>query len=433
MKSVFSICVALVFVVSAWADFEVGFATRDITPDPLLPVSGGMGPGRPSIEAKGRLSTRAMVLQKGDMRVAIVSVDSLGVPAVLGNKARAQVKDIPAENIIIGATHAHSAPDMYAFPDGKGGTSADLDYLDDVVNAIAEAINEAAATVKPATLKIATGDAQGQIAYNYYAPQLYDPRCNVLQAVAADGKPMVTLVNYAIHPEVIGAGRGILSPDLCGPLYDRIQETTGAPGIFMNSAQGGMVTADTRDLDTLNPSGTAKKERNTWEECQRIGTLLADEAVRIVQDAAVQADPQLYCAANRVTYPIDSQLMQMVIQASPVLSQGIRDNDVTKVTTQMNLLNVGSAQILTIPGEALPNLGYYLKRHMHGETNMLFGLTNDAFGYILAEEDFDSFKRYDYVSETSLGERTWPTLKAAALQVVADAPQPDHVQAAAAK
>ena len=37
---------------------------------------------------------------------------------------------------------------------------------------------------------------------------------------------------------------------------------------------------------------------------------------------------------------------------------------------------------------------------------MLFGLTNDAFGYILTKEDFNSFKRYDYVSRTSPGENT---------------------------
>ncbi|MFO1020138.1 MAG: hypothetical protein U0903_05505, partial [Planctomycetales bacterium] len=43
---------------------------------------------------------------------------------------------------------------------------------------------------------------------------------------------------------------------------------------------------------------------------------------------------------------------------------------------------------------------------MKGEHNLLFGLTNDAFGYILTKVDFKSFPRYDYVSRTSLGEMT---------------------------
>jgi len=95
------------------------------------------------------------------------------------------------------------------------------------------------------------------------------------------------------------------------------------------------------------------------------------------------------------------------------------------VTTQLNLLNIGNTQILTIPGEALPNIGYYLKRKMRGEHNLLFGLTNDAFGYILTREDFDSFKRYEYITRTSLGERTGPILVEAALKLVADCPAPE--------
>ena len=58
------------------------------------------------------------------------------------------------------------------------------------------------------------GEAQGKIAYNYYADKLYDPRCGVIQAIAESGKNkgkvIATLVNYAIHPEVIGSSQGIL-------------------------------------------------------------------------------------------------------------------------------------------------------------------------------------------------------------------------------
>src|SRR5690606_39640569 len=81
-------------------------------------------------------------------------------------------------------------------------------------------------------------------------------------------------------------------------------------------------------------------------------------------------------------------------------------SDGTNISTQMNLINLGTAQLVNIPGEALPNIGYYLKRKMPTEHAFLLGLTNDAFGYILTREDFDSFKRYDYVSRTSLGEMT---------------------------
>jgi hypothetical protein len=378
---------------------KAGAAVRVITPDPLLPVSGGVGKPKMTTEKKGDLYARAMVLEKGNVRIAIVSVDNLGWTSALGDRSRALIKSIPAENILIGATHTHSAPDAYGFPDENGKSLADLPYLDFCVKQIAAAVDEAVSKLEPVSLKIAVGEAKGKIAYNYYAEQLYDPRCGVIQAIAETGKnkgkPVVTLVNYAIHPEVIGSGRGILSPDLCGPLYDRIEQRTGGVAIFMNGAQGGMVTADVR-LEN-------GKEANTWEECNRIGNLLADEALRIVETAEVQKDPALFCAARKIDLPVDSEMMRYILKNSPVKITQFKDN---AVTTRLNYLAIGTAKVLTIPGEALPNIGFYVKRNMGTNHAFLFGLTNDAFGYMLTKVDFNSFKRYDYVSRTSLGEMT---------------------------
>jgi hypothetical protein len=398
---------------AAAGDFRAAIAVRTVTPDPLLPVVGGIGPAHVTTRKEGDLTVRALVFEEGSNRVAIVSSDFLGFPALLGNRVRAAVQGIPASNILIGATHTHSAPDCYGFPDGKGGTSSNPDYLMMVCRRMAEAINQAVSDLQPAQLKIATGPAKGKIAFNYYAEHLYDPRCHVIQALNSSGKPLATLVNYAIHPEVLGSGVGICSPDLVGPLYDELAAKGGGTGIFMNSAQGGMVTADNRTSDG--------KDARTWEECRRIGALLADEALRIVQSAPVQAAPKLFCAARPLTLPVDSAEMRELMKLMP----GYNPATGNQMTTQLNLLNIGNAQILTIPGEALPNIGYYLKRKMRGEHNLLFGLTNDAFGYILTKEDFDSFDRYEYISRTSLGERTGGILVEQSLKLVNDCPAPE--------
>jgi hypothetical protein len=396
------------------AEFRAAIAVRVVTPDPLLAVSGGVGPSHPVTRQEGDLTVRALVLQEGETRVAIVSADFLGFPSILGNKVRAKVRGLRPENILIGATHTHSAPDCYGFPDGKGGFAIDLKYVDGVCAKMAEAINEAVEKLQPASLKIATGEAKGKIAYNYYAEQLYDPRCHVIQILNSDGHAFITLVNYAIHPEVLGSGRGILSPDLIGPLYERIQEKGGGTGIFMNSAQGGMVTADNR-----GPDG---KDSRTWPECVRIGRLLADEALRIVHTAVEQKRPKLFCAARNISLPVDSELIHAVMKASPLGYNA--DRETGRVETQLNVVNLGNAQILTIPGEALPNIGFYLKRKMKGEHNLLFGLTNDAFGYILTKVDWGSFKRYDYVSRTSLGEMTGEIFIEEALKFLGQCPSP---------
>lgn len=401
------------------SDFKAGAALRNITPDPLLPVSGGVGTPEPATAQKGDLFVRALVLEKGDVRVALVGIDNLGWPKYWGDKSRALVPGIPPENILIGATHTHSAPDAYAFKDLQGNTYADFDYLNWVCEQMAEAINEALKALQPAGLKIAVDEAKGKIAYNYYAPQLYDPRCSVLQAVALEqgkaGSVIATLVNYAVHPEVLGDDQGIVSPDLCGPLYDRIEEQVGGVAIFIPGALGGMITADNR---TDN-----EPDARTWEECVRIGELLADEALRIVADAPLQADPGLHCEARDLVFPVESPLMRVVLRNSPLLQEQGGSGDA--LTTQLNLVNVGTAQLLSMPGEVLPNLGYYLKRNMPTEHTFLLGLTNDAFGYIMSKYDFNSFKRYDYISRTSLGEMTGEILVENALALVEAAPRPD--------
>src|SRR5688572_3850416 len=92
------------------ASFKSAIAYRVVTPDPLLPISGGVGASKPSTIKHGELTVRALVLEENGTRVAIVSTDSLGFPSVLSDRVRAKVKSIPAENILIGATHTHSGP-----------------------------------------------------------------------------------------------------------------------------------------------------------------------------------------------------------------------------------------------------------------------------------------------------------------------------------
>jgi hypothetical protein len=400
--------------------FKAGSAKRVITPENLIPISGGMGTPVMPTGKKGDLFARALVMEKGTTRIAIVSIDNIGWPAWLGDRTRRLIKGISPENVLIGATHTHSAPDAYAFPDEKGNTGADLKYLNWCVIQIADAVNEAIEKLEPALLRTAVGEAKGKIAYNYYAEKLYDPRCGVIQAITASGnnkgRVVATLVNYAIHPEILGTARKLISPDLCGPLYDRIESKTGGMAIFMNSAQGGMVTADNRQGNG--------EEANDWDECIRIGSLIADEALRIVETARIQDNPDIYCVSRVINFPVESEEMRFVLQHSPLAPKEVNNGNMSSISTRLNLLNIGKVQILTIPGEALPNIGFYIKRKMKTDQAFLFGLTNDAFGYILSKEDFRSFDRYNYISRTSLGEMTGNIYEEEALKLISENPGP---------
>ena len=396
--------------------FQGGAAKRVITPDPLLPISGGLGLPEPAREKRGELTARALVLREGEVTVAVVSLDLLGFPSVLCDLVRARVPRIPGDQILIGSTHTHSAPDCYAFPDGQGGHTSDLEYIDFVCRQTAAAINDALDDLRPARLKVATDEAQGKIAYNYYAPDLYDRRMSVIQVSEPDGTCIATLVNYAVHPEVLGNETGILSPDLVGPLCDHLESTQGGLALFMNGAIGGMVTADNRQLDQPKDAQRGYwEDLRSWDECLRIGQTMAREAERMLKQATPQTKPVLTCDTVPVKFPVESDLLWSVVRHSPLKYPHNADRS---VTTNLSLVNVGNAQILTIPGEAMPNIGFYLKRKMGGEHQLLFGLTHDAFGYILTKVDFNSFPRYDYVSRTSLGELTGEILIEQALQLI---------------
>ncbi len=411
-----TLALLLAFPVCASDEFWVGTGKAIITPNPLLPISGGMGPSVAAKSAQGDLTARAVVFQSGSTRVAVVSLDLLGFPRVLGDRVRKQVDRIPAANILISATHTHSAPDCYAFPDGSGGHSGDLQYIEHVCAQTAKAINQALDNLQVAELKVGTDVAHGRIAYNYYAPDLYDQRMSVIQAVGKDGTAIVTLVNYAIHPEVLGADEGILSPDLIGPLCDSIEGKVGGMAIFVNGAQGGMITADNRELD--RPKDTQPgywHDSRSWSECVRIGKTMADEACRIIAAAPIQKLPKLACKSLEVEFPVESDTLWAVVSHSPL---NYPHNENRSITAQINWVQLGNADILTIPGEALPNIGFYLKRKMSAEHNLLFGLTNDAFGYILTKVDFKSFPRYDYVSRVSLGEMTGEILIQRSLELI---------------
>jgi putative sterol carrier protein len=101
-----------------------------------------------------------------------------------------------------------------------------------------------------------------------------------------------------------------------------------------------------------------------------------------------------------------------------------------KLITKVAAVALGPAQIVTIPGEALPNLGFHLKRVMTGSPKFLFGLTMDELGYILSGDDW-GMDIYKYESSTGAGPETGPMLMATLLPLIAEV-KPATVRAPAA-
>ena len=86
-----------------------------------------------------------------------------------------------------------------------------------------------------------------------------------------------------------------------------MESEAGGMAMFMNGAHGGMVTADNRLLDKPKDSVRGYwQDARTWDECQRIGKTMADEAIRIIRGASLQKDPVLRCTSADVTFPVST-------------------------------------------------------------------------------------------------------------------------------
>src|SRR5437867_1780941 len=109
----FVLFVSFVVNRSANAALRAGAFAQDITPTQFPVIVNGGFTEVIATKANDTLHARAIVLEDGKEKIAIVVVDSCMLPRELLDdaKARAQkVTNIPTDRILISATHAHSAP-----------------------------------------------------------------------------------------------------------------------------------------------------------------------------------------------------------------------------------------------------------------------------------------------------------------------------------
>jgi len=99
---------------------KAGAAERDITP-PIGFRMAGYFDERLATAVHDPLHAKALVLENGGQKIALVFCDLVGVPLLVTTNARAQASratGIPISHIVIGATHSHTGP---LFADVRGG------------------------------------------------------------------------------------------------------------------------------------------------------------------------------------------------------------------------------------------------------------------------------------------------------------------------
>jgi hypothetical protein len=382
----------------AAAVLKAGAAAVKITPalDRTVFIA-GYNNNRIADSVHDDLWARALVLDDGTTRMAVVSCDLIGISNHRVRKMRARIKAVPGENVLIAATHVHSGPDTLGLW-GKSQLSTGLDpvYMEKLEENVAAAVEKAAAELQPVTLSAAAGTVPDGFVHNS-REAIQDKVLTALRFASGAGKTVATLVNYGGHPEVNKTKA--LTSDFVGPVRDAVEKELGGVAIFLNGALGGMVTP--------------KISAHTWEEMQRVGEGVGRSAVEITGRARPVTVEKIALRRKEVTLPLENQAFKLLAGAK-VLDAGDLTTD---VHTEVWRVDLGPITWMTIPGEILPRPALDLKSRMPGAYKMIVALGNDELGYILHPEDFDR-DLYKYERSMSVGKQTWPGLLAAAEELL---------------
>jgi putative sterol carrier protein len=398
---------ALLF--AGWAQgLQAGAAANKITPTKQVFLA-GYSPNRPNTGGvHDDIWARALVIQVGNERLAIVVCDLLGLLRDDVQKIRQQVKSVPPNRVMVLCTHVHSAPDTIGLwgptPTQSG---RDNEYVNFVIETVAKTVDEAASKLQPAFVGFAKTTIEG-VAKNYRIEQILDTEAAVMQFRSkADGKVIATLTNFACHPEVLNNDQ--LTSDFCHWYYQTVERAVGGVAIFANGALGGMISPAPGDPN-------APKGRD-WARAERYGTTIANRALEAIAKATFTDAVTLEHKEATYTVPLENERFKLalaagVIPAGPSFADG-------KVTTESHLIRLGDAVMFTMPGEVQPNIGILLKRLLapYGDPVFLFGLANDELGYILSLEDY-YLKLYDYERSMSVGSEIGPAMVQAARQMM---------------
>src|SRR5437868_6720179 len=132
MRFALSIAALVVLALPATAgELTVGFAEVDVTPElGKKPVYlAGFGQNRKATKVHDPITARAVVLSDGDAKVALASVDVVGL--FVGSTERVRGKLAGFKYVLVSATHNHEGPDTLGLwgPVTPLESGVDKDYL----------------------------------------------------------------------------------------------------------------------------------------------------------------------------------------------------------------------------------------------------------------------------------------------------------------
>ncbi|MBO0699490.1 MAG: hypothetical protein J2P46_13930, partial [Zavarzinella sp.] len=149
------------------AELKVGAAAVVITPPEGTPLAGYYSE-RGSKTVLDDISAKAIVLQVGDTKAALVVCDLISLPRHVVTEARRQIEHatgIPGSHVMLSATHTHTGPVLAreSALDELVGATSDLGgrYTEKLPELIARSVSAANQKLAPARASAALGKEEG--------------------------------------------------------------------------------------------------------------------------------------------------------------------------------------------------------------------------------------------------------------------------------
>ena len=352
------------------------------------------------------LFARALLLDNGSTRLAVISVDSIQL--AFGDELVKAVTDelkIPAANLILSATHDHNSPSG-AGGFGLSGTAKNP-YFEILKKGIVEAAREANANLQPARIGFGTGkvyvntNRDEKIGEGYhmgYSPDgPSDKTVAVLLVTRPSGEPIAVYANYAVHSVVMYRthtkdGKVQITGDLAGAASEYIEDHfKGAVGLWTMAAAGDQnplfmanYNQDAPDVYDEGPNGWAildVEARRVGEEIVRVSKNIQDTTDRAVLWGA---QTSVTCAGQKPAEP-----RQPGVPAGGYLAPAqVKMIDGDPVTIPLSLLMINDIAIAGVSGEVFTEIGEHLKQDSLFDRTFMVTMLTNGVGYIPTDKAF---------------------------------------------
>lgn len=364
------------------------------------------------------LYARALVLDNGMNTAAIVATDLVEFGDTTPLRERiAKETGVPADHLILTASHDHSAPRGGVVSPGaqaQVGGSGTAAYSAWLYDKIVEAVKQAKAAEQPARIGIATGksdvntnrdeyyasnegNAYGTkgwgLGINYDRPS--DKTVWVVKFETLNGDPIAILFDYAVHSVVAGPENDQVTGDLAGAA-ERYVEAHYKDKVVALYTIG---PAGDQNPKFIGPGQQPEEAAPIYQAVDAEGFMLGAEVVRVAVRLKDMTDKARIGAAERViscpARPRDPMPGQNPQQGAP--GQGLQQGPPPQAAQQpsdlkihLGLIEINNIAITGVSGEVVTNIYYHLRQASPLTNTFLITMSNDRIGYIIDDAAYDT-------------------------------------------